>query len=101
MQDIHFDYGSSSPIAKVLDKKFIDGGLLVTLELLIPKEQFTKLPGVELVESKEEIPPYPCSKCCPQTEWSFCCGCEKESKWQEKYGKNKQNLGGKENERKD
>ena len=42
-------------------------------------------------EEEDDIPTYPCSTCCPQIEWAFCCGCQKEREWQEKYGKKDKN----------
>lgn len=32
------------------------------------------------------IPEYPCISCCDLTERIACCGCDKETQWQSKYG---------------
>lgn len=35
----------------------------------------------------DKIPAYPCIACCSPSERAACCGCPKESQWQEAYGK--------------
>lgn len=53
--------------------------------LLVALEITTKIDGKSATPNK--IPAYPCIACCSPSERAACCGCERESQWQERYGR--------------
>lgn len=47
---------------------------------------FNYCPNCGAKMKETEIPEYPCISCCDLMERAACCGCDKETKWQAKYG---------------
>lgn len=53
--------------------------------LRVALEIMNKVDGKSATPDK--IPAYPCIACCSPSERAACCGCPKERRWQERYGK--------------